>query len=230
MEPEQPGFRPLEFERYAPDVMQRRAQHLLTDVQRRRSVREFSAEPLPQGVLDDCIRLAGTAPSGAHKQPWTFVVVSDPALKRAIREAAEEEERANYSGRMNPAWLKDLAPLGTDAHKPFLEVAPALIVAFRHAWQVGPNGQREQCYYTQESIGIACGFLLLALHHCGLATLTHTPSPMAFLSKLLGRPENEKPFLLIPVGFPAGDCQVPNLERKPLDSIRFLANPPGPKP
>lgn len=173
--------------------------------------------------MDACIEMAGTAPSGAHKQPWTFVVVTDPDKKRAIRLAAEEEERENYAGRMNEDWLRDLAPLGTDAQKPFLEIAPALIVAFRHAWQVGPDGAKQQCYYTQESIGIACGFLLLGLHHAGLATLTHTPSPMAFLSRLLDRPENEKPFLLIPVGFPAPHCRVPNLTRKPLGQFRVEA-------
>ncbi|MCA9001907.1 MAG: nitroreductase family protein [Planctomycetes bacterium] len=201
--------------------MQRRAQALLLESSRRRSVRHFTDEPIPDGVLDACIQTAGTAPSGAHKEPWTFVVITDPASKRAIREAAEEEERQNYGGRMNEEWLRDLAPLGTDAEKPFLETAPALIVVFRHAWQVGPGGERQQCYYTQESVGIASGFLLMALHHAGLATLTHTPSPMAFLSKLLGRPENEKPYLLIPVGYPTPDCQVPNLKRRALGELRI---------
>ena len=215
------GFIPLDFSRLTKDEMNQRSEELLEVVSARRSVREFSPDPVPMEVLDRCIELAGTAPSGAHKQPWTFVVITNPAHKSAIREAAEVEERENYSGRMNEQWLKDLEALGTTADKPFLEIAPALIVAFRHAWQVDENGEREQCYYTQESIGLACGFLLLALHHCGLATLTHTPSPMAFLSKLLGRPENEKPFLLIPVGYPTEDCTVPNLSRKPLDDIRL---------
>ena len=214
-------FRPLDFQRLAPQAMRDRAQAFLKDIAKRRSVREFSSEPIPEGVLDACIEAAGTAPSGAHKQPWTFVVVTDPKHKQAIREAAEQEEAENYSGRMNEEWLRDLAPLGTTKDKPFLEVAPALIVAFRHAWQIAPDGSKQQCYYTQESIGLACGFLLAALHHAGLATLTHTPSPMAFLSRLLQRPENEKPFLLIPVGFPADGCEVPDLARKPLDEIRL---------
>lgn len=214
-------FRPLEFQRLEPAEMLARAQAFLQDIARRRSVRHFSSEPIPAGVLDACIEAAGTAPSGAHKQPWTFVVVTDPEHKKAIRIAAEEEETENYSGRMNEEWLRDLAPLGTTKDKPFLEIAPALIVAFRHAWQIAPDGSKQQCYYTQESIGLACGFLLAALHHAGLATLTHTPSPMGFLSRLLGRPDNERPFLLIPVGFPTEDCEVPDLDRKPLDEIRL---------
>ncbi len=218
----QSGFQPLNYQRLAPDEMQSRAQALNLEAQRRRSVREFSADPIPEGVLDDCIRTAGSAPSGAHKEPWTFVVVTDPVKKRAIREAAEEEERENYSGRMNEEWVKDLERLGTNAAKPFLETAPALIIVLRHAWQVGPDGEREQCYYTQESVGIASGFLLMALHHAGLATLTHTPSPMGFLTKLLGRPANEKPYLLIPVGYPADDCEVPNLERRSIEELRIL--------
>ncbi|MCP5021550.1 MAG: nitroreductase family protein [bacterium] len=215
-----PGFSPLDHQRLAPDEMQRRAQALLLECQRRRSVRHFSSEPIPASVLDDCIRIAGTAPSGAHKEPWTFAVITDPETKGAIRKAAEEEERENYSGRMNEEWIKDLERLGTDAEKPFLEHAPALIVVMRHAWQVGAGGEREQCYYTQESVGIASGFLLMALHHAGLATLTHTPSPMGFLAKLLGRPANEKPYLLIPVGYPVDDCQVPDLNRKPLNQLK----------
>ena len=214
------SFRALNFERKPAPEMVRRASDLLADVSKRRSVRSFGPDPIPAGILDDCIELAGTAPSGAHKQPWTFVVVTDPAHKKAIREAAEEEERENYGRRMNEVWLKDLAPFGTNHEKPFLEIAPALIVAFRHAWQEDENGERQQCYYTQESIGVACGFLLLALHHAGLATLTHTPSPMGFLSQLLQRPKNEKPFLLIPVGYPTVECEVPDIERKPLDEIR----------
>lgn len=215
------GFQPLDHQRLAPDEMQRRAQALNVEAQRRRSVREFSSDPIPEGVLDHCILTAGSAPSGAHKEPWTFVVVTDPVKKRAIREAAEEEERENYSGRMNEEWIKDLERLGTNAEKSFLETAPALIIVLRHAWQVAPDGEREQCYYTQESVGIASGFLLMALHHAGLATLTHTPSPMGFLTKLLGRPSNEKPYLLIPVGYPAEDCTVPTLERRSLEQLRI---------
>ena len=197
-----------------------RSKALLASAQKRRSVREFAPDPIPEGILDACIELAGSAPSGAHKQPWTFAVVTDPAHKKAIREAAEEEERENYSGRMNEVWLRDLAPFGTNHEKPFLEIAPALIIVLRHAWQEDEKGERQQCYYTQESVGIACGFLLLALHEAGLATLTHTPSPMGFLGKLLDRPAYEKPYLLIPVGYPVEDCQVPDIERKGLDEIR----------
>ncbi|MFT5199104.1 MAG: iodotyrosine deiodinase [Planctomycetota bacterium] len=215
------GFKPLDHQRLAPDEMQRRAQALLLETERRRSVRHFSSDPIPAEVIDRCIQTAGTAPSGAHKEPWTFVVVTDPAKKRAIREAAEEEERENYSGRMNEEWIKDLERLGTTAEKSFLETAPALIIVLRHAWQVGPDGKRQQCYYTQESVGIASGFLLMALHHAGLGTLTHTPSPMGFLTKLLARPANEKPFLLIPVGYPAEDCEVPTLGRRSLEQLRI---------
>ena len=213
------AFVRLDFQRHAPDQMVERAQSFHSELARRRSVRHFSDEAIPLEVLDECIRAAGTAPSGAHKQPWTFVVVTDPELKRKIREAAEEEERENYGGRMNEEWLEDLAPLGTDEHKPFLEIAPALIVCFRHAYGK-EEGNRTQNYYTQESCGIAAGFLLAALHNAGLATLTHTPSPMGFLQKICGRPDNEKAFLLVPVGYPTDDCEVPDLERKPIDDIR----------
>jgi iodotyrosine deiodinase len=210
----------LEFQRFSEEEMRVRAKSFYADLDRRRSVRHFSADPIPLDVVEQCILAAGTAPSGAHKQPWTFALITDPARKRAVREAAEEEERENYSGRMNPAWLKDLAPLGTDDQKPFLEDAPALIVLFRQAWgEDEESGERLQHYYTQESVGIAAGILLAALHHAGLATLTHTPSPMGFLAKLLERPTPEKAFLLIPVGYPAEDCRVPELARKPLDEI-----------
>ena len=211
-------FQPLEFERLPEDEMRRRAQAFHADLDGRRSVRHFAPDPVPMDVVDDCIRAAGTAPSGAHRQPWTFVVVTDPEIKRAVREAAEEEERENYGGRMNEEWLAALAPLGTDEHKPFLEIAPLLIVVMRHAWDE-EEGQKVQNYYTQESVGIASGMLLAALHHAGLATLTHTPSPMGFLQRVLERPSYEKPFLLIPVGYPTADCEVPVLERKPLDEI-----------
>ncbi|MBK8179412.1 MAG: nitroreductase family protein [Planctomycetes bacterium] len=223
--PDQASLRtvPLIFERRDPTAMAARADAFRAELARRRSVREFSPEPLPEGllraVLDPCIAAAGSAPSGANQQPWTFVVVTDPALKRAIRLAAEEEERAFYSGRASEEWLAALAPLGTDWSKPFLEVAPALIVVFRQAY--GWNaGVKHDHYYTQESVGIAVGFLLAALHHAGLATLTHTPSPMKFLATLLARPENEKPYVLIPVGLPAAGCRVPDIGRKSLDEIR----------
>jgi iodotyrosine deiodinase len=212
-------FVKLEFERQSEAEMLARAEAFDRDLQRRRSVRHFSPDPIPESVLRTCIRSAGSAPSGAHKQPWTFVVVTDPDIKRRVRAAAEEEERANYGGRMNERWIEDLEPLGTDAQKPFLETAPALIVVMRQAWGEDGRGGRAQHYYTQESVGLAAGFLLAALHHAGLATLTHTPSPMGFLSEVLGRPALEKPFLLIPVGYPAADCEVPDLARKDLDEL-----------
>jgi iodotyrosine deiodinase len=212
-------FVPLAFERRSEDEMRARSRAFADELARRRSVRHFSAEEIPLDVLDDCIRAAGSAPSGAHRQPWTFVVVTDPATKREIRLAAEAEERENYDWRMGPEWLEALAPLGTNAEKPFLETAPALIAIFRHLYGE-EDGARKRNYYTQESVGIAAGFLLCALHRAGLATLTHTPSPMGFLQAILGRPENEKAYLLIPVGYPAAGCVVPDLERKPLDEIR----------
>lgn len=210
-------FIPLDFTRHAPETMLERARAFAETADRRRSVRTFSPDPIPPGVLDECIRAAGTAPSGAHKQPWTFAVITDPAIKSKVRAAAEEEEQENYGGRMNEEWLDDLRPFGTDAEKPFLEIAPALIVVFRQAWEIKPDGSRGQNYYTQESVGIASGMLLAALNHAGLATLTHTPSPMGFLGKVLGRPANEKAFLLIPVGYPSEGCQVPALDRKSLE-------------
>ena len=212
-------FRPLNFERLSEDEMRARARAFQEVAARRRSVRAFSPDPIPMDVLDECIRTAGTAPSGAHKEPWTFAVVTDPEVKSKIRAAAEEEERENYGRRMNEEWLEDLRPFGTDAEKPFIEIAPAIVIVFRQAWEILEDGERGQNYYTQESVGIASGMLLSALNNAGLATLTHTPSPMGFLGSLLGRPANEKAFLLIPVGYPAEGCEVPDLERKPLESI-----------
>ncbi len=185
---------------------------------RRRSVRHFSPEPVPYALVAELVRTASTAPSGAHKQPWTFCVVGDPELKRRIRQAAEEEERANYGGRMSDEWLQDLALLGTNADKPFLETAPWLVVVFKRAYEQ-EGGHKHPNYYVNESVGIATGLFLAAAHHAGLATLTHTPSPMNFLAQLLGRPANERPFLLIPVGFPAPDCRVPALNRKSLEEV-----------
>jgi len=212
-------FLPLEFRRLAPDEMLVRARAFADEACRRRSVRHFSDEEIPMEVLDECIRAAGAAPSGAHRQPWSFVVVTDPELKRKVRAAAEEEEKDNYEWRMGDEWLAALAPFGTDENKPFLETAPALIVVFRHLYEE-EDGKKARNYYTQESIGIACGFLIAALHHAGLATLTHTPSPMGFLQEVLERPKSEKAFLLLPVGYPAEGCEVPKLERKTLDEIR----------
>lgn len=184
----------------------------------RRSCRDFSDRPVPREVIENLIRTASTAPSGAHKQPWTFVAVRDPEVKKQIRQAAEKEEREFYEKRATPDWLEDLVPLGTDWHKPFLEIAPWLIVVFRKTWDDGPNGKSKN-YYVQESVGIASGFLISAIHHAGLVTLTHTPSPMNFLSEILERPANEKPFLLLPVGYPAEDAMVPDLERKSLEEV-----------
>lgn len=213
-----PKYVAFDFQRRSADEMRRRAREYLLEAASRRSVRHFSDEPVPLDVIEDCIRCAGTAPSGAHRQPWTFALITDPEMKRRIREAAEAEERENYAWRMNDEWVQALGRFGTNAEKPFLETAPALIVVLRHAWDED-EGARVQNYYTQESVGIASGFLLAALHHAGLATLTHTPSPMGFLREVLGRPAFEKPFLLIPVGYPQEDCEVPNLERKGLEEI-----------
>jgi iodotyrosine deiodinase len=190
---------------------------------RRRSVRAFSPEPVPRRLVEEAIRVAGKAPSGANLQPWHFVLVEDPAVKRRIREAAEEEERENYARRMPAEWLERLAPLGTDEHKPYLETAPYLIVVFKvdYGLETGPDGAERKVkhYYVNESVGIACGFLLAALTVAGLATLTHTPSPMGFLTRILGMPANHRPYLLIPVGYPAGGAQVPDIEKKALGEI-----------
>ena len=191
----------------------------------RRTVRHYSTNPVPDALIDDAIAVAGSAPSGANMQPWRFIVVRDPEVKRRIREAAEQEEREFYEKRAPDDWLDALAPLGTDWHKAFLEDAPCLIVVFRIDYEIVHDADgREQHvkqYYVSESVGIACGFLLAALHVAGLATLTHTPSPMGFLSSILERPKNERPFLLIPVGYPSPDAQVPTIEKKPLDEIRL---------
>lgn len=214
----EPRFRPLEFERLPPERMRERARALREELARRRSVRAFSDEPVPLDVLAECVRTAASAPSGANLQPWTFVVVTDAAKKREIRLEAEREERESYERRMTEEWKRELEPLGTDWRKPFLETAPALIAVFRHAWRrVG--GEKRRLYYTAESVGIATGFLLVALHHAGLATLTHTPSPMGFLERVLDRPPHERAWLLVPVGYPAPDCRVPAIEKKPLDEV-----------
>jgi iodotyrosine deiodinase len=184
----------------------------------RRSVRHFSDRPVADEVLDNIILTAGTAPSGAHKQPWHFCVVRDPETRRKIREAAEKEEYESYNGRMTEEWLRDLQPLGTVWQKPFLEITPALIVVFRKPYEL-VDGVKKNNYYVNESVGLACGFLLAAIHQAGLVSLTHTPSPMNFLSKVLNRPENEKPYLLIPVGHPGDGCEIPDLHRKSLNEI-----------
>lgn len=218
--PEYPHI-PFHPQEYPPAEMQARADAFHAELAARRSVRFFSNRAVPRTLMETLIRTAGTAPSGANKQPWSFVLVGDPLLKREIRIAAEAEERESYAHRMSPEWLEDLAPLGTDWQKPFLEVAPWLIVCFRRNHDILPDGQKRKNYYVQESVGLACGFLIAAIHHAGLCTLTHTPSPMDFLGKLLQRPENERPFLLLPVGYAAADATVPDIQRKPLGEILF---------
>lgn len=196
-----------------------KSREFYTYMDSRRSVREFSDRPVPREVIDNIIRTASTAPSGAHKQPWTFCVVSDPNIKSRIREAAEKEEYESYQSRMSEEWLEDLKPMQTDWHKPFLEIAPYLIVVFKKAYELDKDGKKHTNYYVNESVGLACGFLLAAIHHAGLVALTHTPSPMNFLTSILERPANERPFLLIPVGYPSEDAWVPRLTRRSLDDI-----------
>ena len=188
----------------------------------RRSVREFSDEPVSREIIENIIKTASTAPSGAHKQPWSFCAVSNASLKSKIREAAEEEEKKSYDNRMSDRWLKDLAPLATDMNKPFLEKAPWLIIAFKRAYEFDEEGEKHNNYYVNESMGISCGMLITAIHNAGLVTLTHTPSPMDFLAKILNRPANERAFLLLPVGRPAEPVYVPDLQRKPLAEVGFF--------
>lgn len=208
-----------QYRRFPEEEMLARAEAFSAELRRRRSVRDFSSEGVPRAVLESCLLAAGSAPNGANLQPWHFVAVQDPALKREIRLAAEEEEREFYAGRATPEWLDDLSQLGTDAEKPFLEAAPWLIGIFAQRWRAMPDDTRRVNYYVPESVGIATGFLIAALHHAGLATLTHTPSPMGFLNRILGRPASEKPFLLLVVGYPAADARVPAITKKSLDEI-----------
>jgi len=224
-----PGIHP--FVSYRPDRLdpEASAARLAADLagaRRRRSVRAFSPEPVPRAWIEQAIAIAGTAPSGAHRQPWHFAAVSDPGLKARIRRVAEEEERDFYTHRAPAEWLAALAPLGTDENKEYLEIAPWLVVVFRRDPDVLPDGRRLKNYYVNESVGIAVGFLLQALHRAGLASLTHTPSPMSFLRDLCGRPANEKPYVLIPVGYPAADCRVPDLERRTLAEIATFHEAP----
>lgn len=214
-----PRFKPLAFTRHSPEEIIRRARAFHAGMATRRTTRHFSSDPVPREAIEEAIRTAGTAPSGAHQQPWTFVAVSDPELKRRIRDAAEREEYENYHGRMPSAWLQALAPLGTDEHKSHLTDAPWLVVVFRKSYGVNADGSKQPHYYTQESVGIAIGFFIAAVHMMGLVTLTHTPNPMGFLSELLERPPNEKAYLILPVGYPAPDAKVPDIERLPLSAI-----------
>lgn len=213
------------YQEFDTETMTHRAASFYELVKRRRTVRDFSARPVPRAVIEDCIRAAGTAPNGANLQPWHFVAVSDPAIKRQIRAGAEEEERAFYHGKAPQEWLDALAPLGTDEHKPFLETAPWLVVIFAESYGELPDGRKVKHYYTQESVGIATGILITAVHQAGLVSLTHTPSPMGFLNGILGRPARERPFLLLVVGYPAAGATVPDITKKPLDAIATFIEP-----
>ncbi|MAO45695.1 MAG: nitroreductase family protein [Crocinitomicaceae bacterium] len=204
--------------RYTECQMSQRIDSMLEKMQSRRSVREFSPTPVPLDVVRKCIQIAGTAPSGSHKQPWTFCLVTDPEIRRQIRIAAEQEEYINYHGRMSEEWLEDLKPFGTDHIKPFIEEAPGLIIVFKHAYGKTEEGKTTN-YYVNESVGISVGMLLTALHEVGLVALTHTPSPMKFLAEILKRPDNERAYLNIPFGYPAEGCEVPDIYRKPLEDI-----------
>jgi nitroreductase len=215
-----PVYIPLPHYRELPvDEMRRRARQFREHLSHRRTVREFSDRPVPRDVIEDCIGAAATAPNGANMQPWHFVAVSDPETKRRIREGAEEEERAFYSGRAPDEWLQALAPLGTDASKPFLETAPWLIVIFAQNYGFDAAGHKVKHYYVQESVGIATGLLIAAVHEAGLVSLTHTPSPMGFLGQILDRPANERAYLILVVGYPETDARVPAIEKKPLAEI-----------
>lgn len=218
MSEETMNFIPYERDTYGETEMIKRSQEFYHFMDRRRTLREFSDKPVPREVIDNIIMAASTAPSGAHKQPWTFCVVSNPEMKKKVKEAAEEEEKANYNGRMSDEWLKDLEPFATNEQKPFLEIAPYLIVVFKRVFET-EGEKKKNNYYVNESVGLAAGFLLAAIHHAGLVALTHTPSPMNFLSKLLGRPNNERAFLLIPVGYPIDNATVPDLTRKGKEDV-----------
>ena len=212
------GFIPFEAQQFSEAEMKERAANFYRYMDKRRSLRHFSDQTVPKSVIEDLIKTASTAPSGAHMQPWTFCAISSAEIKLKIREAAEKEEYENYHGRMSDRWLKDLEPFGTDHIKPFLETAPWIIVVMKRSYEF-VDGEKKNNYYSTESVGLATGFLLAAIHNAGLVGLTHTPSPMNFLAKVLDRPANEKPFLLIPVGYPAKDAEVPKLDRKPLEEI-----------
>lgn len=215
----EPRFIPLVFDRLPEAEMLRRAAAFHAAMASRRSVRHFAPDPVPRELIELAIRTASASPSGANRQPWTFVAISDPEAKRSLREAVEQEERLSYERRMPEEWLEALEPLGTDWHKPYLEVVPWIVVVFEQVQGRSEEGQPVKNYYVKESVGIACGLFLAALHQMGLATLTHTPSPMGFLAKLCGRPENERACLLFPIGYPAPDARVPNLRKKSLDEV-----------
>jgi nitroreductase len=220
-------FGPLDWRQRSTEDSEARALEFFEDLQGRRSVRDFSSRPVPRAWIELAIRTAASAPSGANRQPWRFVAVSEPDLKRRIRIEAEAEEKKTYESRMSEEWAAALEPLGTDWRKPFLEIAPWLVIVFAEIWEERPDGGKIKNYYVKESVGIACGFFIAALHSMGLATLTHTPSPMAFLNDLLGRPGNEKPYILFPVGYPASNAQVPKIEKKALSEVSIFFEPSG---
>mgnify|MGYP000448032953 CR=1 FL=1 len=208
-----------DYKEFPVEEMRQRARSFYEDMRRRRTIRDFADRPVPRAIIEDCIKTAGTAPNGANKQPWHFSVVSDPDVKKQIRAAAEEEEREFYENRATEEWLEALEPLGTNPNKPFLEDAPYLIAIFSKSYGIKENGDKETFYYVKESVGIATGMLITAIHNAGLASLTHTPSPMGFLNEILDRPENERPFLLLVVGYPQDDVEVPDITKKSLDEI-----------
>ncbi|TNF48200.1 MAG: nitroreductase family protein [Bacteroidetes bacterium] len=218
MEKDHP-FIPYTKEHYSEEEMTQRAKEFRDWAETRRSVRHFSNKHVPIEVMEELIMTGSSAPSGAHKQPWTFCLISNKELKAKLRELAEEEEYRSYNGRMSEEWIKDLAPLGTDWHKEFIDIAPWIVIIMKRAYEVGDEGKKLNNYYVSESVGLAAGFFLMAVHNAGLVALTHTPSPMNFISKALNRPENERPFLLIPVGYPADNAVVPDLSRKLKDSV-----------
>lgn len=215
-----PAFLPYRHARISQPAALRRGREFFEEMDRRRSIRHFSDDPVPREMIELAIRAASTSPSGAHRQPWKFVAVDDPRIQREIRLAAEHEEYISYEkGRMPEDWIEALRPLGTGWQKPYLEVVPWLVVVFEELWSLDANGNKRKNYYVRESVGMACGLFIAALHRMGLCTLTHTPSPMGFLSEILGRPRNEKPYILFPVGYPALDCKVPAIRRKALDEV-----------
>ena len=218
------SFIPYQPRRYEVAEMLQRAREFEAELDARRSVRHFSDREVPRECIESAIRTASTAPSGAHRQPWRFVAISDPILKKTIRERVEEEEKASYTQRMPAEWKEALRPIGTDWQKPYLEIVPWIVVVFEEVFGVGESG-RIKNYYVKESVGIACGMFIAALHHMGLATLTHTPSPMGFLGDLLGRPANERAFIMFPIGYPADDANVPNLKRKTLTQVATFHTP-----
>lgn len=212
-------FIDFKLETYSAEEMVERSRDFYTWVNERRSVRDFSDKPVPKEVMENILMTGSSAPSGAHKQPWTFCLISNASLKSRLRALAEEEEKKSYDGRMSDAWLEDLAPLGTDWEKEFIDVAPWIVIVMKRAYEIQEDGSKRQNYYVSESVGLASGFLLLAVHNAGLVALTHTPSPMNFIAKALERPENERPFLLIPIGYPSKSARVPDLIRKSKSDV-----------